>query len=116
MGPFDAGSGRPDLVEQVGVAIEHPQQLHQCQWRLGLAVLVSRKRVDSAAENFGGFALVEGELLAHVGNEAGIDNRRIDLASPETPTMSFVLAAVPLLVTMLGSAVRAWVFSRRSLD
>ena len=38
------------------------------------------------------------------------------LASPETPTMSFVLAAVPLLVTMLGSVIGAWVFSRRSPD
>jgi hypothetical protein len=37
------------------------------------------------------------------------------LANPATPTIPFVLAAMPLLITMLGSALGAWLFARNSL-
>jgi len=70
---------RLDLVEQIGVTVEHLEQFHQRQRRLGLAVFVARKRSDPAAENFGGFALVERELPADAGDEARIDNRGIHL-------------------------------------
>jgi len=61
------------------VTVEHLEQFHQRQRRLGLAVFVARKRSDPAAENFGGFALVERELPADAGDEARIDNRGIHL-------------------------------------
>jgi hypothetical protein len=31
----------PDLIKQIGVTIQHLEQLHQREWRPGLAVLVA---------------------------------------------------------------------------
>jgi len=36
------------------VTIQHLEQLHQRQGRLGLAVLVAREGIDATAEDFGG--------------------------------------------------------------
>ena len=61
------------------MAVENLQQLDQRQGRAGLAGLVAREGVDPAAEQFGGFALVEGKLLADSGDEAGVDRGGVDL-------------------------------------
>jgi hypothetical protein len=47
-------------------------------WGLGLAVLVAREGIDAAAEDFGGFTLVERELLAHGGDESRVDDGRVE--------------------------------------
>ena len=39
--------------------VQHPEQFHQRQRWLGLAVLVARERIDATAENLGRFALVK---------------------------------------------------------
>ena len=75
----EARSGGSDLVEQIGVTIQHLEQLHQGQRRLCLTILVAGKGINAAAEDFGGFALVKRELLAHAGDEGGIDGGRIHL-------------------------------------
>ena len=61
------------------MALKHFEQFHQGERRLGLAGFIARERIDATAEDFSGFALVECELLAHAGDEAGIDNGRIHL-------------------------------------
>ena len=54
--------------------VEHHEEFHQREWRLGLAVLVARKRIGAAAEDRGRLPLVERELLTDTRDEAGIDN------------------------------------------
>src|ERR1017187_4476257 len=49
----------PDLVQQSGVPVEHHQEFHQRERRLGLAVLVARKRIGAAAKDHGRLPLVE---------------------------------------------------------
>lgn len=61
------------------MTIKHLEQLYQRQWRLGLASLISRERIDAAAENLGRFTLVEREFLAHSSDKTRIDNGCIDL-------------------------------------
>lgn len=41
---------RFDLIQQIGMTIQHFEQLDQGQRRLGLAVLVPREGIDSAAD------------------------------------------------------------------
>ena len=77
-------SGGFDLAQKFGVTIQHLEQLHQGQRRLGLAVFVAREGIDAAAEDFGGFALVKCELLAHVDDEARIDDGRDGPALPNS--------------------------------
>ncbi len=59
--------------------IQPLEQLDQGQWRLGQAALVARKGIDAAAEDFGGLALSEVELLAHIDDEDGVNNGRVHL-------------------------------------
>ncbi|CAM2160456.1 hypothetical protein PT2222_80040 [Paraburkholderia tropica] len=73
-------SGGADLAEQIRMTIEQPEQLHQRQRRFRLTVLVTGKRIDATAENFGGFALIEIELAAHGRDEQRIDVSGVDLA------------------------------------
>ena len=75
----ESRSGGSDLVEQVGMTLKHLEQLYQSQRRLGLAVFIAREGIDTAAEDFSSFALVESEFLAHAGDEARIDDGRIHL-------------------------------------
>jgi hypothetical protein len=42
-------------------------------------ILIAREGIDTSAENFGGFALVESEFLAHAGDVARIDDGCIHL-------------------------------------
>jgi hypothetical protein len=63
-----------DLAQQVGVAVEQDEELHQRERGLGLAVLVTRKGVGAAAEDRGRLALVEREFLTDARDEAGIDD------------------------------------------
>jgi len=51
------------FVEQFGVAVQHLEQFHQRQRRLGLAVLVTRECVDAAAENLSGLARVQRQFF-----------------------------------------------------
>src|ERR1017187_5711394 len=69
----------PDLVQQIGVPVEHHEEFHQREWRLGLAVLIARKRIGAAAKDRGRLPLVERELLADTRDEAGIDNGGVHL-------------------------------------
>ena len=61
------------------MTIQQLEQLDQGQRRLGLAVLVAREGVDSAAEDFGGLALAQIELLAYADDECGINDGRVHL-------------------------------------
>ena len=61
------------------MAVKHLEQFHQRQGRLSLAILIPRKRIDPATEDFGSLSLVKIELLAHVGDEARINDGRIHL-------------------------------------
>lgn len=45
-----------DLLDQIGMAIQHLEQFDQRQGRLGFAVLVARESID-AAEDLSGLAL-----------------------------------------------------------
>jgi hypothetical protein len=45
--------------------IENPQQLHERNRWSGLAGLVPGERIDAAAEDLGGLALVEGDIRLH---------------------------------------------------
>jgi len=69
----------PDLVQQVGVPVEHHEEFHQRQRRLGLAVLVTRKRIGATAENRGRLPLIERELLADARDKARIDDGGVHL-------------------------------------
>jgi hypothetical protein len=69
----------PDLVQQVGVPVEHHEEFHQCQRRLGLAGLVTRKRIGATAENRGRLPLVERELLADARDKSRIDDGGVHL-------------------------------------
>lgn len=40
----------------------------------------------------------------------------IMLANPSTPTMPLAFTATPLVITILGSVLGAWMFSRKSLN
>jgi hypothetical protein len=42
-----------DLFKQIGVTVQHFEQLDQGQRRLGLAVLVAGEGIDAAADDFG---------------------------------------------------------------
>src|SRR5579872_400672 len=68
-----------DILQQIGAPVEQLQELYQRERRLGLAVLITRKRVDAAAEDRGRLTLVERELLADTRDEARIDNRGVHL-------------------------------------
>ena len=50
------------------MTIKHLEKLYQGQGLLGLAILIAREGIDPAAEDFGGLALIQIELLAHLGN------------------------------------------------
>jgi hypothetical protein len=52
-----------DLAQQVGVTVEQHEEFHECERRLSLAVLVTRKGIGAAAEERGRLPLVERELL-----------------------------------------------------
>jgi hypothetical protein len=69
----------PDLVQQVGVPVEHHEEFHQRQRRLGLAVLVARKRIGATSENRGRLPLIERELLADARDESRIDHGGVHL-------------------------------------
>ena len=68
---------QPHLAQQLRVTIEHREQFRQRQRRLGLAGFVARESVDADAEDGSGFALVERQLSARAGDNAGIDGRGI---------------------------------------
>ena len=67
------------------MTIQHLEQFDQGQRRLGLAILVARKGVHSAPKNFGGFALIQVELLAHLGDKGRVDVGRIQAPEPSPP-------------------------------
>src|ERR1019366_3511198 len=67
-------SAGPDLVQQIGVPVEHHKEFYQRERRPGLAVLVARKRIGAAAKDRGRLPLIQRELLADTRDEAGIDN------------------------------------------
>lgn len=60
---------RPHLVQQVRVPVQHLEQFHERQRRLGLAIFVAREGIHAAAEDFRRLALVEMEFLAHAGGD-----------------------------------------------
>ena len=62
-----------DLIEQIGMAIQHFEQLNQGQGCLGFAILVAREGIDAAAEDFGCLALVKRQLLAHLDDESRVN-------------------------------------------
>ena len=61
------------------MAIQHPEQFHQGERRLGFTVFITRKVINAAAENFSSFSLVQFKLFAHAGNEIRIDNGGVGL-------------------------------------
>ena len=69
----------PDFVQQFGVPVEHHEEFHQRERRLGLAVLVARKRIGAAAKDPVSLPLLEREFLADARDEAGIDNGGVHL-------------------------------------
>ena len=80
-------SCRPYFGQQIRMAVQHLEQFHQRQGWFGLAVLVTRERID-AAENFRRFPLIKIEFLADIGNEGQllerhnnyvIDNRQLQI-------------------------------------
>jgi len=40
-----------DLIKQVGMAVQHFEQLHQGQWRFGLTVLVAGEGIDATGDH-----------------------------------------------------------------
>ena len=67
--PTAIGSGRPNFIQQVGMAVQQMEELDQRQRRASLAVLVARERVDAAAEQRGGLALVQRQIFADAGDK-----------------------------------------------
>src|ERR1022692_1855475 len=63
-----------DLVQEMGVPVEHHEEFHQRERRPGFAVLVARKRIRAAAKDCGRLPLVERQLLADTQDEGGINN------------------------------------------
>lgn len=61
------------------MAIQYPKKLYKGQWRSCLAGLITREGIDAAPEDLGGLALVQGELLAHMDNEGGINDSGVNL-------------------------------------
>jgi hypothetical protein len=64
------------------VSVEHYEEFHQREWRLGLAVLVARKRIGAAAKDRGRLPLVEREFLADARDEGRISPSYGTPASP----------------------------------
>ena len=54
------------------MAFKYLEQFYQRKWRLGLAVLIARKRIGATAKNLASYALVEIKLLAHTRNKCRI--------------------------------------------
>jgi len=74
------------------VAVQQFEQLDQGQRRLGLAVLVARKGVDSTTKEFSRLPLVKIELLSHLGDVARIDIGGIDLALKQADHFAVAVA------------------------
>ncbi len=56
------------------MTFQHFEQLYQCQRWFGFPVFVTRKRIDSAPEDFSGFPLIERKSLTNACDEFRIDD------------------------------------------
>ena len=61
------------------MAIEHAEELHECDGGLCLAGFVTRERIHASAEDPAGFALIQGQLLADGRDEGRVDRTSIHL-------------------------------------
>src|SRR5205807_3839908 len=58
-----------NFLEEIGMLVEHFEQLHQRHRRFSLAALVPAERIRASAKDLGGLLLGEFELLPDLGEQ-----------------------------------------------